>query len=95
MARVAIIDKKTGACISTAEAAVSEDDMSHGTQSGMDLAMIICADTVQKGDVWNAQTGFAVNANATPTETNLRMAMEKFGLAADAVDEIFKLALSM
>lgn len=90
--RAAIIDKKTGIVVSVADVA-SDDNTNYGTQGGMNLALVTSPDA-QVGDTWTVQQGFTL-AKTPPTETNLRIAMAKFGLASDAIDEVFKLASSM
>lgn len=92
--RAAFINMSTGVVISTAEVAASEDEMDHGVQDGIKIALVL-SDTAMIGDTWTQQGGFVSMGAPIPTEEKLADAMKQVGLSADAIAKVFEIAAAL
>lgn len=92
--RAAFINMSTGVVISTAEVAASEDEIDHGIQDGVKIALVL-SETAMVGDTWTEKDGFVLAGPPLPTTDKLSQAMTQVGLSAGAIAKVFEIAATL
>lgn len=91
MARCAFINTVTGKVISVTEAAISHDEINHGTDDGNTIAAIL-SDDAQVGDTWTEKGGFVLKGAAPTLEKFQQALMQEHDFSQDQIDNLTEVA---